>query len=246
MKLARSTPAAPADGSPSEHIYIGSDDARNPSTTARTVRERLVLRNAVRRTGTTLTLYAEGFVGVAEESRGKSRETFHLDLQYLDPVPSLERVIAGRWFYATLASGAVAALAAFLTRFDLLATAAWITFGIAVLGAVGTLLVGVYFTYEKTTFCTIHGRAPVLTLLANVGAVKKFRAFVPVLSAAIEEAAEQIGDDTSAYLRAEMREHYRLRGDRVLSQQTAPRARAASSRSSTSSCNGKAGGPSSL
>jgi len=70
MKLARSTPAAPsvADSSPSEHIYIGSDEARNPSTTARTVRGRAVLRNAVRRAVTTLTLYAEGFVGVAEES----------------------------------------------------------------------------------------------------------------------------------------------------------------------------------
>ena len=220
MKLARSTPAAPsvADGSPSEHIYIGSDEARNPKTTARTVRERVVLRNAVRRASTTLTLYAEGFVGVAEESGGKARDTYHLDLQYLDPVPSLERVIAGRWFYATLGNGVVAALAAFLTRFELLQTAAWITFGIAALAALATLSVGVYFSYEKTTFSTIHGRAPVLTLLANVGAVKKFRAFVPVLSAAIEEAAEQIGDDTSAYLRAEMREHYRLRGDRVLTQ----------------------------
>lgn len=224
MKLARSTPAAQAatsivDGSPSEHIYIGSDEARNPSTTARTVRERVVLRNPLRRTSTTLTLYAEGFVGVAEESGGKPRDTFHLDLQYLDPVPSLERVIAGRWFYATLGSGAVAALAAFLTRFEPLQTAAWVTLGIAALAALGTLLVGVYFSYEKTTFSTIHGRAPVLTLLANVGAVKKFRAFVPVLSAAIEEAAEQIGHDTSAYLRAEMREHYRLRGDRVLTQE---------------------------
>jgi hypothetical protein len=226
MKLARSTPAAPAkpaapsvaDGSPSEHIYIGSDEARNPSTTARTVREQVVLRNAVRRAGMTLTLYTEGFVRVAEEARGKVRDTFHLDLQYLDPVPSLERVIASRWFYAALGSAAAAALAAFLTRFELLETAAWIAFGIAAVAALGTLSVGVYFTYEKTTFCTIHGRAPVLTLLANVGAVKKFRAFVPVLSAAIEEAAEQIGHDTSAYLRAEMREHYRLRGDHVLTQ----------------------------
>jgi hypothetical protein len=222
MKLARSTPAAlaapsVADDSPSEHIYIGSDEARNPSA-ARTVREHFVLRNAVRRAGTTLTLYAEGFVGVAEACGGKTRDTFHLDLQYLDPVPSLERVIASRWFYAALGSGAVAALAALLTRFEPLHAAAWITFGLAALAALGTLLAGVYFSYEKTTFCTIHGRAPVLTLLANVGAVKKFRAFVPVLSAAIEEAAEQIGLDTSAYLRAEMREHYRLRGDRVLTQ----------------------------
>ncbi len=222
MKLARSTPAALAApsvaDSPSEHIYIGSDEAQNPAAAARTVREQVVLLNAMRRAGTTLTLYTEGFVGVAEKAGGKTRDPFHLDLQYLDPVPSLERVIARRWFYATLGSSAVATISAFLTRFELLQTAAWITFGVAALAALGTLLVGVYFSYEKTTFCTIHGRAPVLTLLANVGAVKKFRAFVPVLSAAIEEAAEQIALDTSAYLRAEMREHYRLRGDRVLTQ----------------------------
>jgi len=224
MKSARTTPAAPtvpsvAGDSPSEHIYIGSDEARNPATTARTVRERFTLHNAVRRAGTLLTLYSEGFVGVTEELRGRTRETFHLDLQYLDPVPSIERVIASRWLYATLGSGAVAALAAFLTRFEWMAAPAWIALAVATLAALGTLAVGVYFSYEKTTFYTIHGRAPVLTLLANIGAVKKFRAFVPVLSAAIEEAAEQIGHDTSAFLRAEMREHYRLRGDRVLSQQ---------------------------
>jgi hypothetical protein len=37
-----------------------------------------------------------------------------------------------------------------------------------------------------------------------------------MLCRAIEEAAERIGADTAAYLRAEMREHYRLRGNGVL------------------------------
>ena len=55
-----------------------------------------------------------------------------------------------------------------------------------------------------------------LELVANFGSIKKFRAFVPALSRAIEEAAERIGVDTAAFLRAEMREHYRLRGDGVL------------------------------
>ncbi len=131
MTLARSNPAElaaarAAGGAPSEHIYIGSDEARNPSTTARTVRAQVVLRNAVRRAATTLTLYAEGFVRVAEEVGGKAKVAFDLDLQYLDPVPSLERAVASRWFYGTLASGGVAALAAFVTRFELLETAAWI------------------------------------------------------------------------------------------------------------------------
>jgi hypothetical protein len=224
MKPSRSTPAAVATpsvapGSPSEHIYIGSDEARDPTTTARTIRERVELRNAFRRTCTTLTLYAEGFVKVVETRGGRAGDTFHLDLQYLDPVPTLERVIASRWFYAALGCGAIAALAGFLTRFETWQTGVWFTLGAAVLGTLFSLLVGVYLTYEKTTFCTIHGRAPVLTLLANIGAVKKFRAFVPTLSAAIEDAAEQVGDDAAAYLRAEMREHYRLRGDGVLTQQ---------------------------
>jgi hypothetical protein len=56
----------------------------------------------------------------------------------------------------------------------------------------------------------------VLELIANFGALKKYRAIVPLLSHAIEEAAERIGVDTATYLRAEMREHYRLRGDGVL------------------------------
>jgi len=56
----------------------------------------------------------------------------------------------------------------------------------------------------------------VLQLVANLGSIKKFHSFVPMLCRAIEEAAERIGADTSAYLRAEMRERYRLRGDGVL------------------------------
>src|SRR5438046_2703928 len=70
-------------------------------------------------------------------------------------------------------------------------------------------------TYETVEFLTFHGRALVLTLVANFGAIKQVHAFLPVLSHAIEEAAEAISGDPSAYLRGEMREHYRLRGEGV-------------------------------
>jgi hypothetical protein len=219
MKLARSTPAAQPsveDNSPSEHIYIGSEETRDPETSARTVRERLVLRNPVRRRETQLTLYAEGFAAVTEQRGARKSKQFHLDLQFIDPVPTFERVIASRWLYAALGCSAVAALALFLTRFELTRTGAWVAFGVGALAALATLFVGVYRSYEKTTFCTIHGRAPVLRLIANVGAIRRFRACVPSLSAAIEESAEQIGHDTAAFLRGEMREHYRLRNRGVL------------------------------
>jgi hypothetical protein len=221
MKPAPKPPAArPSveDHSPSEHIYIGSEETRDPETSARTVRERLVLRNAVRRSQTELTLYTEGFAEVAKRRGAKTAEPFYLDLQYVDPVPTLERTLARRWLQAALGCAAVAALALFLARFEPVREAAWLAFGVGALAALGTLLVGVYRSYEKTTFCTLHGRAPVLELIANIGAIRRVRATVPIFSAAIEDSAEQIGHDTAAFLRGEMREHYRLRGCGVLSQ----------------------------
>ena len=50
---------------------------------------------------------------------------------------------------------------------------------------------GLYRSYERTAFQTLHGRTTVLTLTANLGALRRHRSFVPRLSAAIEEAAEQ-------------------------------------------------------
>jgi hypothetical protein len=215
---ATQAPPSAIDASASEHIYIGSDDLNpNPATAARTVNAEVALGNALRRSRTDLTLYEEGFLTVAEQRNGKAGDTFRLDLHYVDPVPTLERVVAVPWFYLALGCAGAAGLAAFLLRFDMLRVAAISTLGVAVLAALVALVVAVYRSYEKTEFCTLHGRAPVLRLVANLGSIKKFRAFVPVLCHAIEEAAERIGDDTSAYLRAEMREHYRLRGDGVLS-----------------------------
>ena len=206
-----------AAAAPGEHIYIESEDASsNPAAAARTLRETIVLRNPIRRTGAELALFDEGFLKVTPLRSKDTDEPFFLDLRFVDPVPKLDRVIAVRWLTAALGCGALMALAAFLMRFDALYTFAAAGLGAATLAAAITLYFGLYLSHEKTEFCTLHGRATVLALVANFGSVKKFRAFVPALSQAIEEAAERIGADTAAYLRAEMREHYRLRGDGVL------------------------------
>jgi len=209
------------DNSPSEHIYIGSDDFNaSPATIAQTVRNTIQLNNAVRHLGAELTFYEEGVLKVTELRKGKPAEPFFLDLRFLDPVPTLERTIATRWLYAALGGGATAALAAFLLRFDALYAVAASLLVLAILAGGAALYVGIYASHEKIVFHTLHGRADVLRLVANFGSLKRSRAFVPTLSQAIEEAAERIGTDTSAYLRGEMREHYRLRGDGILSQET--------------------------
>jgi hypothetical protein len=214
---AQKMPPRAEPSSPSEHIYIGSDDfSADPATVARTAREEIVLRNAIRRTGAELTLYDEGYLKVKQLARGDAEAPFFLDLRFIDPVPKIERVIAVRWLTAAFGCAAVAALAGFLTRFDALhAAAAW-ALGASLLATAGALYVGLYSTHEKIEFHTLHGRAAALRLVANFGSIRKFHALVPKLCQAIEEAAERIGADTAAYLRAEMREHYRLRGEGVL------------------------------
>jgi hypothetical protein len=209
------------DDSPSEHIYIGGDDFNaNPASAAQTVSHTIRLNNPVRHLGADVTFYAEGVLKITELRKGRPAESFFLDLRFLDPVPKIERTIATRWLFAALGCGATAALAAFLLRFDFLYIAAAALLVLAVIGGAATLYVGIYASHEKIEFCTIHGRAAVLRLTANFGSLKRFRAFMPVLSQAIEAAAEHIGADTAAYLRAEMREHYRLRGDGILSHET--------------------------
>ncbi len=220
-KPAVSAPAPVPDDSPSEHIYIGGDDfSVEPATAARTVLATRKLDNAVRRRGVEVTLFEEGYVKVAERSGKKTGGSFFLDLRFVDPVPRIERVFAARSFLVALGCGATAALAGFLLRFEALYAFAAPALGAVVLAAAIALYFGVYRTYEATEFRTLHGRVVVLRLLANFGSIKRFRAFVPVLSEAIEAAVERIGADTSAYLRGEMREHYRLRGEGVLDSDT--------------------------
>ncbi|HET8696427.1 MAG TPA: hypothetical protein VFO94_03010 [Gammaproteobacteria bacterium] len=215
-KLAAVAPQAPP-ASPGEHIYIATDDSNpDPKTAAVTVRSRVDLRNALRRTSTELTMYEEGFLKVVPTAGGRRAAAFRLDLHFLDPVPSFTRVIAKRTLYVAFGLAAAMGLAALLAQIDALRAAASVAFYALAAAAVGALLLGVYRSHERIAFVTLHGRARVLELIASLGSIKKFHAFVPQLCAAIEEAAERNARDPSAYLRAEMREHYRLREDGVL------------------------------
>ena len=215
-KLAAGTPPT-ATAAPAEHIYIASDDSNpDPKTAAVTVRSRIELRNALRRTSTELTIYEEGFLKVVPTVGGKRGAAFRLDLHFLDPVPTITRVTAKRTFYAAFACVAAMGVAALLAQVDALRLFASAAFFACAAAALGAVLIAVYRSYEKFEFLTLHGRAAVLGLAASVGSIKKFHAFVPQLCRAIEEAAERNERDPQAYLRAEMREHYRLREDGVL------------------------------
>jgi hypothetical protein len=184
------------------------------------VRERTELRNALRRTSTEVTLFEEGVAQVVERGRGAAGEPFRLDLHYLDPVPSITKVIAKRAFLTSLGCVLAAVVALLLAQVTVLSPFAMPAALLAVLGALIAAAIALYGSHQRIDFHTIHGRACVLSLVASFGSIKRFHAFVPVLSRAIEESAEKITGDTSSYLRAEMREHYRLRGDGILSNES--------------------------
>jgi hypothetical protein len=207
-------PALPKE---TEHILIESEDSHpDPHRKGLVVRLNVALNNPLRRAVTKVTLFEDGVVQIVEHARGKRGEPFRLNLQYLDPIPSIRLAVGKRSLLVALACVGVSALAVLLTKVDALQSVAMLTAIGAAVAAAGAALVAVYRTAETTEYYTLHGRALVLSFTANVGAIKRFRALVPELSRAIEESAERISGDTSAFLRAEMREHYRLRGDGVL------------------------------
>lgn len=211
------TSAAPTSAA-AEHIYIASDDAEPAAGSAQTLAAKHVIANRLRHNRTELTVYLEGALKVTEYRRDKRTESYLLDLKYLDPVPEIERIVAKSAVRAALSLLPVAGLGVLLARFGI-APAVLLSIGLAAFAAaLGCVLVALHRSYERTVFYTIHGRAEALVLRANVGAIKHARTVVPAIANAIEEQAETIGTDTAAFLRAEMREHYRLRKDGVLSE----------------------------
>ena len=199
-----------------EHILISSDEGADPNA-AQTVRERWRLGNPLRRQSTEITVFEEGYVEIKQRGARTSAAPFRLDLRYLDPIPSITQVIATRAWW-TAAGCTAAALGAFALAYFTSLGALAVSFGLGAAAAASVATaIALHRSHETIEFFTLHGRARVLVLVANFGAIKPFRAFVPELSRAIEEAAEEIVGDTSAFLRAEMREHYRLRGGGVLS-----------------------------
>jgi hypothetical protein len=215
-------PAAPRAAAPkpdaalAEHILIASEETSDPRA-AHKVLERWRLGNPLRRMATEITVFEEGYAEITQHAGRKSGAPFRLDLRYLDPIPSITRVIATRAWWTAVGCAAVA-LGAFAVAYFASFGAPAASFGLgAAAAAAVAVAIALQRSHETIEYVTLHGRARVLVLVANFGAIKPFHAFVPELSRAIEEAAEDIAGDTSSFLRAEMREHYRLRGDGILS-----------------------------
>jgi hypothetical protein len=207
------------DGSPSEHIYLASEPEAGQETESepQSVLERFQLKDGRRRLTAQLTLY-EGGVLKLYRRRGKKRLSSHtIKLRYLDAIPTVSRHVAWRWLWAALGAAALAIAAAALAQLAPLRPFALPAAAAAGLAAAIAACVFYWRSHETTAFYTLNGRARAITLTASVGRFRQGRGIRPKLARAIAAAEETIGEDTALYLRAEMREHYRLRHDGVLS-----------------------------
>jgi hypothetical protein len=211
--------AAELDVSRAEHIYL-SDETVGDGAEAKTVRETIDLRDRLRSHDMRITLYAEGFLDLDETLRGKAARTRRINLRYLDPVPTQKGHYAKRTLKVTAILAGIAGLAASVAVvFPSVSAFAVLAATAAGAAAFAAFFMFVYLSHEKTVFRTMHGRAAALTLTAGLGRIRRLRSALPTIIRAIGDAEEEIGDDTAVFLRAEMREHYRLRTDGVLSEE---------------------------
>jgi hypothetical protein len=180
--------------------------------------EEIVIRDRLRGRRTSVRLYAEGWADIEIERRGRRGSSHRIDLRFLDPVPATQRYYPIRLFKGSGIAAAVTAVFAVPAWFGWLAS---YSVPAAILGVAVTLialLTAFFLSHEKIVFRTLHGRANAIRFGAGLGTIRRFHRLVPRLIAAIADAAESTHDETAVYLRAEMREHYRLRGDGIISE----------------------------
>ena len=183
------------------------------------ISEEVVIRDRLRGRRTSIRIFLEGWADVEIERRGRRVSSHRVDLRFLDPVPATKRSYPVRLLKATGIVAAITAICAIPAWFGWLSS---YSLPAAVAGASLTalgLFVAWYLSHEKIVFRTLHGRAAAIRLGAGLGTMRRFHRFVPRLIEAIANAAESMHEETAVYLRAEMREHYRLRGDGIISEE---------------------------
>lgn len=193
---------------------VASSQVRAPSE----IREEVEIRDRLRGRRTRVRIFMEGWADI-EVERGRRSSAHRVDLRFLDPVPASQRCYPVRLLKASGLVAAVTAACAIPAWFGWLAN---YTLPATIAGAALTavaLFVAWYLSHEKIVFRTLHGRAAAIRFGAGLGTMRRFRRLVPRIIEAIADAAESIQDETAVYLRAEMREHYRLRGDGIISEE---------------------------
>jgi hypothetical protein len=195
-----------------------SDGASISSLPAREISDEFVVRDALRGRRTSVRLFTEGWADIEVKCRGQSSSHRRFNLSFLDPVPMTSRSYPSLLLKISGGLAALAGIAALGLIFDAYAAyalRATLAGGVASLAA---LFVVFYRSHQKIVFRTLHGRADAIRLQAGLGTGYRLRWRLPRIVNAIAAASGSSDEDIATYLRSEMREHYRLRNEGVLSE----------------------------
>lgn len=199
-----------------EHVILesGGDEHDGVQEPFGDIQQEFELLNLGPGTRVKLTIYGGGYIDVVTRRPGTRLSRRWLNLRYIDSRPHISRFTARgmlRFALGSISVGAISGMLAWLNvRFAIPVTFAAIA---------SALLFAVLFacrTGERCVFYTAHGRAEVLTLTATLGSVRRLRRTVPSLVAIIRQSHPLREPDANQFLRAEMREHYRLSRGGVL------------------------------
>ena len=212
------------DFAEAEHIELDDSTVECPTLSTKVVAptekpeltDQIEIRDRLRRRRTIVRLYSDGQAEVAlQRHRGSYRH--RINLRYLDAVPAVERKYPFRLLKASAILAGLTAVAAIPAWFGWLA-AYTVPTALTGLGlTLACLFVAYYLSHQRIAFETLHGRAETIRFGAGLGTIGRFNKLVPMISEAIATVAVSITDTTEVYLRNEMREHYRLRSEGVLS-----------------------------
>ena len=202
-----------------EHIVLEAETPEVPQLRSRRrVHASLGCRSRLRRRSLHLSIIDYFYLGIRVGQSGAAAREYVLDLRFVDPSFALTRHIPWRCIWTALALTAAGAGAMWYA----VETASRPRLLAAEFSA--TLFVGATLAYlavavrlvETVALHSLHGRVAVLEYRGGAGTLRRIRPFMLKLGAHVRLAAAARRSTRVEHLRAELREHYRLKEAGVL------------------------------
>jgi hypothetical protein len=210
-----------------ERVVLESDDSDEVAVpaydAARKVQAHVKLHSRVRGGRLALEVFNYRYLAVhLKKMPWSAPVAFVADLRFVDGNVERRRRIPKRWWQVSAGLFFLCAIAIWLFSRT---TAPWsnnawfapLVFLCA--GAVCVALVSTYLTTETVSLRSRNGRARLLEFTGGVGTFRALRAFETKLAAHIRHAIAASSREKAQQLRAEMREHQRLREQGILTGQ---------------------------
>ncbi len=229
MSAAFNSPLSNALAGRAEHISLEGESPEsrakpNPASPL----EHYELSKGGRGVTTGVSILRDHYVQVETQRTGSMTDEFMVDLRFVDPRASGVRKLPWPFLYAAIGSTLLTAIG--IVLYALMPNVAKSIGGLFTPIGLGALSVGLfvlsfYLTTETLSFESVHGKVPVIAIIGHVGMMRRAAPCVAQIAKQIKDARRQLNQSRQAYLRDEMREHTRLHGQGLLTDEQYTKAR---------------------